>query len=167
MSEPVAQARLHSKAAGPRLHYALVGGRGEAPRVCNAYRSKSCTDHSGIRPQLHAKSRDTACRVGTPLSHHQNLPLLQGFYGLKKRPRTSPASPEKTNARPNAGLREIMNRQPSSSRPSSSRSQNGIEFNFGVGLGMHQPRSIVHVKRSEERRVGKECRSRWSPSHKK
>ena len=25
--------------------------------------------------------------------------------------------------------------------------------------------SIVHQKRSEERRVGKECRSRWSPYH--
>ena len=24
---------------------------------------------------------------------------------------------------------------------------------------------VVHVKRSEERRVGKECRSRWSPYH--
>ena len=23
----------------------------------------------------------------------------------------------------------------------------------------------VHVERSEERRVGKECRSRWSPYH--
>jgi len=29
-------------------------------------------------------------------------------------------------------------------------------------LGMY---STVHVERSEERRVGKECRSRWSPYH--
>src|SRR6266481_1452877 len=27
------------------------------------------------------------------------------------------------------------------------------------------PRSHVRIKRSEERRVGKECRSRWSPYH--
>ena len=30
----------------------------------------------------------------------------------------------------------------------------------------HLPReSVVHAERSEERRVGKECRSRWSPYH--
>src|SRR5260221_2628797 len=32
--------------------------------------------------------------------------------------------------------------------------------NTGIALAM-----IARVKRSEERRVGKECRSRWSPYH--
>src|SRR3712207_9410876 len=27
------------------------------------------------------------------------------------------------------------------------------------------PLDVVHLGRSEERRVGKECRSRWSPDH--
>ena len=30
--------------------------------------------------------------------------------------------------------------------------------NCGIG-------AVVNIKRSEERRVGKECRSRWSPYH--
>ena len=29
----------------------------------------------------------------------------------------------------------------------------------------HEPCDIKYKKRSEERRVGKECRSRWSPYH--
>src|SRR2546430_13538241 len=33
-------------------------------------------------------------------------------------------------------------------------------------MGLPKPKSYVDVrKRSEERRVGKECRSRWSPYH--
>ena len=28
-----------------------------------------------------------------------------------------------------------------------------------------QEQSLIHTMRSEERRVGKECRSRWSPYH--
>jgi hypothetical protein len=34
-------------------------------------------------------------------------------------------------------------------------------------VGVHQPKDSkeLHDKRSEERRVGKECRSRWSPYH--
>ena len=31
--------------------------------------------------------------------------------------------------------------------------------------GQHDPREIEDSSRSEERRVGKECRSRWSPYH--
>ena len=30
---------------------------------------------------------------------------------------------------------------------------------------IHHMRDITHVGRSEERRVGQECRSRWSPYH--
>src|SRR5690554_7718862 len=30
-------------------------------------------------------------------------------------------------------------------------------------LAQHQPDALMHLARSEERRVGKECRSRWSP----
>ena len=29
----------------------------------------------------------------------------------------------------------------------------------------HTPKPLLKVGRSEERRVGKECRSRWSPYH--
>src|SRR2546427_3065242 len=32
-------------------------------------------------------------------------------------------------------------------------------------LSEHEPRARAHETRSEERRVGKECRSRWSPYH--
>ena len=32
-------------------------------------------------------------------------------------------------------------------------------------LGEHQKAKEFHKERSEERRVGKECRSRWSPYH--
>ena len=35
------------------------------------------------------------------------------------------------------------------------------EFAQGTGLGL----AICQIIRSEERRVGKECRSRWSPYH--
>src|SRR5256886_7390865 len=35
----------------------------------------------------------------------------------------------------------------------------------GRGEGRQQPRHPVGAGRSEERRVGKECRSRWSPYH--
>src|SRR5256885_11915331 len=31
--------------------------------------------------------------------------------------------------------------------------------------GAHSPQAQAWIKRSEERRVGKECRSRWSPYH--
>src|SRR2546426_11516046 len=36
-----------------------------------------------------------------------------------------------------------------------------------VAAGDHEPEVIRSGDRSEERRVGKECRSRWSPYHKK
>src|SRR5690242_21942053 len=49
----------------------------------------------------------------------------------------------------------------------------GVE-GLGVGVGLYAP-AIEHggevrtaaEPRSEERRVGKECRSRWSPDHEK
>src|SRR5574339_353838 len=40
----------------------------------------------------------------------------------------------------------------------------GIEL-FLFGSGPVRGFAVVHVLRSEERRVGKECRSRWSPYH--
>ena len=48
-------------------------------------------------------------------------------------------------------------------------SNNGYtDMRFGLvgfgGAGVHMP-NHVHTMRSEERRVGKECRSRWSPYH--
>ena len=43
-----------------------------------------------------------------------------------------------------------------------------VEFSF-IGPGMRIPHADLIIlpgsKRSEERRVGKECRSRWSPYH--
>src|SRR2546429_8352101 len=32
-------------------------------------------------------------------------------------------------------------------------------------IGSEQPKHVLILSRSEERRVGKECRSRWSPYH--
>ena len=37
--------------------------------------------------------------------------------------------------------------------------------NGHLTLDFKRPKSIGRVRRSEERRVGKECRSRWSPYH--
>src|SRR2546430_5132904 len=40
------------------------------------------------------------------------------------------------------------------------------ELNAAIGLAMAlDPRTFCRELRSEERRVGKECRSRWSPYH--
>ena len=39
---------------------------------------------------------------------------------------------------------------------------------YGLGANGLDPEAVAHIfeaKRSEERRVGKECRSRWSPYH--
>mgnify|MGYP003342900122 CR=1 FL=1 len=36
---------------------------------------------------------------------------------------------------------------------------------MAAGLGFDQMQAATHETRSEERRVGKECRSRWSPYH--
>src|ERR1039458_4707905 len=39
-------------------------------------------------------------------------------------------------------------------------------FEVHIALqSIHEIRTSIEVKRSEERRVGKECRSRWSPYH--
>ena len=50
--------------------------------------------------------------------------------------------------------------------------QSGVEVRFRVGLPAfgrriagRQAESLLCDRRSEERRVGKECRSRWSPYH--
>ena len=39
-----------------------------------------------------------------------------------------------------------------------------LERGYGITLG-NSLRRILLLLRSEERRVGKECRSRWSPYH--
>ena len=39
-----------------------------------------------------------------------------------------------------------------------------ITLNVNV-LNKHYPIKLFEMGRSEERRVGKECRSRWSPYH--
>ena len=36
---------------------------------------------------------------------------------------------------------------------------------LGVFENLHRPNTEIAEHRSEERRVGKECRSRWSPYH--
>src|SRR3989338_2231730 len=41
----------------------------------------------------------------------------------------------------------------------------GIEWSAFLGLFHGQMGSLQYTSRSEERRVGKECRSRWSPYH--
>src|SRR2546422_10435157 len=45
-----------------------------------------------------------------------------------------------------------------------------LHLDLGTERGLARPahRDVgVHAQRSEERRVGKECRSRWSPYHSK
>src|SRR5437016_10369015 len=39
------------------------------------------------------------------------------------------------------------------------------EINYAIGYGMLDPAKVADALRSEERRVGKECRSRWWPYH--
>src|SRR3712207_9562521 len=41
----------------------------------------------------------------------------------------------------------------------------GENIEFVDVLGIENEATVEDVKRSEERRVGKECRSRWSPYH--
>src|SRR3712207_6889990 len=38
-------------------------------------------------------------------------------------------------------------------------------LNQGTEAFLASPERVLHFLRSEERRVGKECRSRWSPYH--
>ena len=45
-----------------------------------------------------------------------------------------------------------------------SRSQERID-NYETWVERVRPTYVAVAKRSEERRVGKECRSRWSPYH--
>src|SRR5256886_15787645 len=40
-----------------------------------------------------------------------------------------------------------------------------VERITGPEIELHQVVTLDQLKRSEERRVGKECRSRWSPYH--
>ena len=41
----------------------------------------------------------------------------------------------------------------------------GQSYRAGLGIAMDCQESVGTWYRSEERRVGKECRSRWSPDH--
>src|SRR5205823_13820900 len=46
----------------------------------------------------------------------------------------------------------------------------GVQCLLGLDMSMWPDEGNLHARvgfRSEERRVGKECRSRWSPEHKK
>ena len=47
--------------------------------------------------------------------------------------------------------------------------RNGIAYAFLIGItvknGLPASQFLLYFARSEERRVGKECRSRWSPYH--
>ena len=44
-------------------------------------------------------------------------------------------------------------------------SYGGIQALRGVSLNVPDGKIVTLIGRSEERRVGKECRSRWSPYH--
>ena len=41
----------------------------------------------------------------------------------------------------------------------------GVLSNCELLCEIKNPKYLCHYSRSEERRVGKECRSRWSPYH--
>ena len=51
-----------------------------------------------------------------------------------------------------------------SSSDSNSENTSRISIRLSDGPGDYE-KVLVHIIRSEERRVGKECRSRWSPYH--
>ena len=73
----------------------------------------------------------------------------------------------KGTAAPRIGTVNAPLRLPPSRPPSFSgrmHSGEGGEQNLRVGVAGF-PEQGVRVLRSEERRVGKECRSRWSPYH--
>ena len=50
-------------------------------------------------------------------------------------------------------------------RPGSALSENPLCTRFGAPRSIYIPGEGRINSRSEERRVGKECRSRWSPYH--
>src|SRR5256886_13730992 len=50
-------------------------------------------------------------------------------------------------------------------RPPRTPPQHSKKFRHVNAFSIRSPASPVNVNRSEERRVGKECRSRWSPYH--
>ena len=45
------------------------------------------------------------------------------------------------------------------------REERVLRMRFGIGMNTDHTLEEVGQQRSEERRVGKECRSRWSPYH--
>src|SRR6185295_3177386 len=53
---------------------------------------------------------------------------------------------------------------PSPSAPVANAQSHYLLVDLGTGTAIN-PQPVAHVARSEERRVGKECRSRWSPYH--
>src|SRR2546428_12136400 len=60
-----------------------------------------------------------------------------------------------------------LSRMPAELRPNKDRGSLISQFCFSgkTNSASKQPPSVATVRRSEERRVGKECRSRWSPYH--
>src|SRR3712207_7275835 len=49
--------------------------------------------------------------------------------------------------------------------PESARGDHGLQVAMGGAEDAHVHGELGGLPRSEERRVGKECRSRWSPYH--
>lgn len=151
MSRPVAiRATASASATGPRLHYALGGERSEAPRVCNAYRSKSCTEYSRNKLRKRERSNARSCRV----LHVCAVLYLARFarqFGLTRPPSNwlqkwaVLSAPQLTKFLASGILRRDL------SRPSSLRSQSEAKSPSGVGPGNHQPRSTDFSSRRQGR----------------
>ena len=103
-------------------------------------------------------------------------------FGRDKRQRTVTATAERVERRPRLQRDAADSEQPSSEGPRERASYNphftadnrpafdkprrqfGDKPAYGERKSGDKPR-YEHRDRSEERRVGKECRSRWSPYH--
>src|SRR2546426_10781981 len=62
------------------------------------------------------------------------------------------------------GARIVFFARPGGPDPRANWIQHRVERELLVFADRH-PKEAVAIQRSEERRVGKECRSRWSPYH--
>src|SRR3990172_182651 len=113
------------------------------------------TSRSAIRP---SRERDRACRTASKKDAEEGAARSQPRGGGGSRKTPAGTRRAKTSK---ATVVRMRNRIFPTTREKKGQSRKG--GNTGGALGGAPPEK--REPRSEERRVGKECRSRWSPYH--